>query len=41
MTTKKEKVNILGEVWEVIEGTEAEFPGLKDNDGYTDSSVSS
>ena len=39
MTTKKEKVNILGEVWEVIEGTEAEFPGLKDNDGYTDSSV--
>lgn len=37
MTTRK--VTILGEVWEMIEGTEAEFPALKDNDGYTDSSI--
>ena len=37
MTTQK--VTILGEVWEMVEGTEEEFPRLRACDGYTDSSI--
>ena len=33
------KVNILGSEWNVKFGKELDYPNLKDNDGYTDSSV--
>lgn len=32
------KINILGTTYEVYFGTESEFPNLKENDGYTDTS---
>lgn len=33
------KVNILGTEWSIKFGNEQDYPALKDNDGYTDSSV--
>ena len=36
---KKQKVNILGSDWEVVEGNSTEYPTLMGCDGYTDSSV--
>lgn len=39
MNMKARTISILGETWEVVEGTEAEFPGLIGCDDYTDSSV--
>lgn len=33
------KINILGTDWTIRYGTEENFPGLKDSDGYTDSTV--
>lgn len=33
------KVNILGSEWSVKFGKESDYPNLKDNDGYADSSV--
>lgn len=36
---QERKISILGTEWTIRYGTEEDFPGLKDNDGYTDSSV--
>ena len=33
------QITIMGEAWKILEGTEAEFPGLIGVDGYTDTSV--
>lgn len=33
------KIHILGEEWTILFGTESQFPNLKGNDGYTDSSI--
>ena len=39
MVLQARKINILGTDWTIRYGTEETFPGLKGNDGYTDSSV--
>lgn len=36
---EKRTVNILGSEWTILFGTESQFPNLKGNDGYTDSSI--
>lgn len=35
----KRIIHILGSEWTILFGTKLQFPNLKDNDGYTDTSI--